>query len=73
MLELASIELSDNEIAARLNLSPRSIRFQLEGIFRMLGVRNRSEAIAIWVDSKPGEGCIFKFTIPMKPVQEAKL
>ena len=53
MLELASIELSDNEIAARLNLSPRSIRFQLERIFRMLGVRNRSEAIAIWVDSKP--------------------
>ena len=52
MLELASIELSDNEIAARLNLSPRSIRFQLERIFRMFGVRNRSEAIAMWMDSK---------------------
>ncbi|TMD22911.1 MAG: helix-turn-helix transcriptional regulator [Chloroflexi bacterium] len=52
MLELASIELSDNEIAARLNLSPRRIRFQLETIFRMFGVRNRSEAIAMWMDSK---------------------
>ena len=52
MLELASIELSDNEIAARLNLSPRSIRFQLERIFRLFGVRNRSEAIAMWVGSK---------------------
>ncbi len=52
MLELASIELSDDEIAARLNLSPRSIRFQLERIFGMLGVRNRSEAIATLMDSK---------------------
>jgi len=52
MLGLASIGLSDDEIGARLKISPRSIRFQLEKIFRMFGVRSRSEAIALWMDSK---------------------
>jgi len=52
ILELASIGLSYDEIAARLSLSSRTIRFQLEKIFRMLGVRSRSEAVAKWMDSK---------------------
>jgi DNA-binding CsgD family transcriptional regulator len=52
ILELASIGLSYDEIAARLRVSPRTIRFQLEKIFRVLGVRSRSEAVAIWMDSK---------------------
>ncbi|TME25029.1 MAG: helix-turn-helix transcriptional regulator [Chloroflexi bacterium] len=69
MLELASIELSDNEIAARLNLSPRSIRFQLERIFRMFGVRNQSEAIAMWMNSKrraarPADECPYPKPFP---------
>ena len=52
ILGLASIGLSDNEIAARLNMSSRAIRFQLEKIFRMFGVRNRSVASTMWMDSK---------------------
>ena len=52
IMELASIGLSYDEIAARLSVSPRTLRFQLEKIFRVLGVRSRSEAVAIWMDSK---------------------
>jgi len=52
ILELVSIGLSDNEIAARLKVSSRSLRFQLEKIFRMFGVRSRSDAVASWMTSK---------------------
>ena len=52
ILALAALGLSDSEIAARLNVSARTIRFQIEKIFRMFGVRNRSVAIAMWRDSK---------------------
>jgi DNA-binding CsgD family transcriptional regulator len=52
VLELASIGLSDTEIAARLNVSPRTIRFQLEKIFLLFGVRSRSGATAAWMESK---------------------
>ena len=52
LLELASTGLSYDEIAARLGVSSRTIRFQLEKIFRVLGVRSRSEAVAIWMGSK---------------------
>jgi DNA-binding CsgD family transcriptional regulator len=69
ILELASIGLSHNEIAARLNVSSRSIRFQLEKIFRMFGVRGRSDAIAIWMDSKsrahrPADECPYPKPFP---------
>jgi DNA-binding CsgD family transcriptional regulator len=50
ILDLASIGLSDDEIAARMKVSSRTVRFQLEKIFRMLSVRSRSEAIAAWMD-----------------------
>ena len=53
ILELASIGLSDNEIAARLKVSSRSLRLQLEKIFELFGVRGRSDAVASWMDSKP--------------------
>jgi len=52
ILELASIGLSYDEIAARCNVSSRTIRFQFEKMFRVLGVRSRSEAVAMWMDSK---------------------
>jgi DNA-binding CsgD family transcriptional regulator len=49
ILELAALGLSDEEIAARLKVSSRTVRFQLERIFRTLGVRGRAEAIAAWI------------------------
>ncbi len=61
ILGLASIGLSDNEIASRLNMSSRAIHFQLEKIFRMFGVRSRPVAITMWMDSK-GQ--------PRRPVDE---
>ena len=52
VLELAAIGLSDDEIAARLKLPPRTIRFQLEKFFRTYGVRNRADAVAMWMNSR---------------------
>jgi DNA-binding CsgD family transcriptional regulator len=52
ILELVSTGISDGEIAARLKVSDRALRFQLEKIFRMFGVRSRSDAVASWMGSK---------------------
>ena len=52
ILELASIGLSDREIAGRLHMSSRDVRFQFERIFGTLGVRNRTDAIRAWMASK---------------------
>ena len=52
VLELAAIGLSDDEIAARLKVSRRTIRYQFEKLFRTFGVRNRSDAVAMWMDSR---------------------
>jgi DNA-binding CsgD family transcriptional regulator len=69
ILELASIGLSDNEIAARLRISPRSLRFELENIFRIFGVRDRSDAVASWTHAKtlshrPADECPFLRPFP---------
>lgn len=69
ILELASIGLSDNEIATRLRVSSRSLRFELEKIFRMFDVRGRSDAIASWMDSttpsrRPADECSYARPFP---------
>lgn len=69
ILGLAALGLSDSEIAARLNVSSRTIRFQIEKIFRIFGVRNRSVAIAMWRDSKvqvqrPVDECPYQKPFP---------
>jgi DNA-binding CsgD family transcriptional regulator len=53
VLELASTGLSDEQIAARLAVSPRSVRFEFEKVFERLGVRDRVQAITIWNEA-PG-------------------
>lgn len=52
ILELASTGLSDREIAGRLHISSRDVRFQFERIFGTIGVRNRTDAINVWMASK---------------------
>jgi DNA-binding CsgD family transcriptional regulator len=40
--------LSDKEIAARLQLSPHTVRTHLQRLYAQHGLRNRAEAAATW-------------------------
>lgn len=53
VLDLASAGLSDREIASRLHLSERAVRFQFEKIYDRFDVRDRSRAITVWSSAAP--------------------
>jgi DNA-binding NarL/FixJ family response regulator len=44
VLELASQGFTNSAVAARLNVSVHAVKFHLAGIYRKLGVSNRTEA-----------------------------
>lgn len=44
MLELATLGLSNADIAARLRVTVHAVKFHLSGVYRKLGVANRTEA-----------------------------
>lgn len=48
ILALAAHGLSDKEIAKRLGVAFRTVRTHFEKLYRDQGVRNRSQAIAVW-------------------------
>jgi DNA-binding CsgD family transcriptional regulator len=48
ILGLASNGLSDKEIARRLGVTHRTVRTHFEKLFHDRGIRNRSQAIALW-------------------------
>jgi DNA-binding CsgD family transcriptional regulator len=48
ILALAANGLSDKEIARRLGVAHRTVRTHFEKLFRDRGIRNRSQAIALW-------------------------
>jgi DNA-binding CsgD family transcriptional regulator len=55
ILELAASGLSDKQIARRLHVTHRTVRTHFEKLFEDQGIRNRSQAIAIW-SRRPTEG-----------------
>jgi DNA-binding CsgD family transcriptional regulator len=55
ILELAASGLSDKEIARRLQVTHRTVRTHFEKLFEAQGIRNRSQAIAIW-SRRPTQG-----------------
>lgn len=70
ILELASLGLSDEQIAAQLSLSPRTIRFQLERLFRLLDVRSHDEAVTVLSDAqqpvrRPVDECPYPKPFPL--------
>lgn len=44
VLEMASVGLTNAEIAARLDVSVHAVKFHLASIYRKFGVSNRTEA-----------------------------
>jgi DNA-binding CsgD family transcriptional regulator len=48
ILALAANGLSDKEIAKRLGVTHRTVRSHFEKLFHDRGIRNRSQAIALW-------------------------
>lgn len=52
VLDLASLGLTNSQIAARLNLTVHAVKFHLLGIYRKLGAANRTEAAVIYVSGR---------------------
>lgn len=44
MLEVTSLGLTNEEVAAQLSVSVHAVKFHLASIYRKLGVANRTEA-----------------------------
>ena len=69
ILSLAARGLSDKEIAARLQLSHRTIRTHFEKLFRDHGIRNRSQAISLWYtgsrERRPADECPYPKPFPV--------
>jgi DNA-binding CsgD family transcriptional regulator len=49
VLEMASRGLTNLEIAAGLGLSVHAVKFHLAGVYRKLGVHNRTEAVVLYI------------------------
>jgi DNA-binding CsgD family transcriptional regulator len=49
VLGLTSAGLTNQEVATQLHLSVHAVKFHLSGIYRKLGVRNRTAATAIYL------------------------
>jgi DNA-binding CsgD family transcriptional regulator len=52
VLEMTSHGLTNPEIAVRLEVTVHAIKFHLGSIYRKLGVANRTEAAAVFVQAR---------------------
>lgn len=53
VLEMVSLGLRNAEIAERLGLSVHAIKFHLAGVYKKLGVTNRTEAVVTYMRLVP--------------------
>lgn len=53
MLDLASLGLTNAQIAARLSVTVHAVKFHLAGVYRKLHVGNRTEAVVRWIGREP--------------------
>lgn len=49
VLQAASLGLTNAEIAARLHVSVHAVKFHLAGVYRKLGVSNRTKAAGLYL------------------------
>ncbi|TME79859.1 MAG: helix-turn-helix transcriptional regulator, partial [Chloroflexi bacterium] len=72
ILALAANGLSDKQIARRLGVTHRTVRTHFEKLFHDRGIRNRSQAIALWSarnaeghHSRPADECPYPKPFPL--------
>jgi DNA-binding CsgD family transcriptional regulator len=53
IMHLVATGLSDKEIAARLQVSPHTVRTHLQRLYAQHGLHNRAEAAATWTRGRP--------------------
>lgn len=53
VLDLASLGLTNAQIAARLSVTVHAVKFHLAGVYRKLDVGNRTEAVVRWLQREP--------------------
>jgi len=53
IIALAASGLADKEIAAQLHRSLSTIRTHLRRLYRMHGLKNRAQAVAVWMNVAP--------------------
>lgn len=51
VLDLASLGLTNAQIAQRLRVTVHAVKFHLAGIYRKLGVSNRTTAVGLYIRS----------------------
>jgi DNA-binding NarL/FixJ family response regulator len=56
IIALAASGLADKEIAAQLHRSLSTIRTHLRRLYRVHGLRNRAEAVAVWMNAPRRQG-----------------
>ena len=49
VLDLAALGMTNAQIALRLSVTVHAVKFHLAGIYRKLGVANRTTAVAIYL------------------------
>jgi DNA-binding CsgD family transcriptional regulator len=55
-MEIAALGYTNQEVAARLNVSVHAVKFHLAAIYRKLGVANRTEAAVLFHTATSGNG-----------------
>jgi DNA-binding NarL/FixJ family response regulator len=52
VLAMASLGLTNSEIAGRLHVTVHAVKFHLAGVYRKLEVANRTEAAAVYLTGR---------------------
>lgn len=50
---MASQGLTNRQIAGRLSVTVHAVKFHLAGVYRKLGVKNRTEAVVVFLTAVP--------------------
>ncbi len=53
VIDMATLGLTNQEIAQRLHVTVHAVKFHLNGIYRKLGVANRTEAAVVYLRATP--------------------
>jgi DNA-binding NarL/FixJ family response regulator len=57
VLEMATLGLTNAEIARRLRVTSYAIKYHLSSVYRKLGVTNRTEAVVAYLRAEQKEAC----------------